>query len=109
MFLKLMGAMPGYIYAQDESGIYVNLFVGSRACVQLGGQKVLIKQATDYPWQGEVRITVAPAKASEFDLHIRIPAWCQGAIVARRLVSSSQPPAGRRRAPQGERKSDRES
>ena len=31
MFLKIMGAMPGYIYAQDEGGIYVNLFVGSRA------------------------------------------------------------------------------
>ena len=95
MFLKLMGAMPGYIYAQDESGIYVNLFVGSRACVQLGGQKVLMKQATDYPWQGEVRITVAPAKASEFDLHIRIPAWCQGPSSPDGLYqAANRPPDG---------------
>jgi len=78
MFLKLMGAMPGYIYAQDKSGIYVNLFVGSKAQIQVAGQNVVIKQVTDYPWQGEVKITVEPAKASEFDLHIRVPGWCQG-------------------------------
>ncbi len=78
MFLKLMGAMPGYIYAQDKSGIYVNLFVGSKAHIQLAGRKVVLSQTTDYPWQGDVKITVEPAKAGEFDLHIRIPAWCQG-------------------------------
>jgi DUF1680 family protein len=49
MFLKLMGAMPGYIYAQDKSGIYVNLFVGSRAQIQLAGRKVVLNQTTDYP------------------------------------------------------------
>jgi len=78
MFLKLMGAMPGYIYAQDESGIYVNLFVGSKAQLQLGDRKVVLNQTTDYPWQGDAKITVEPAKAGEFDLHIRIPGWCQG-------------------------------
>jgi DUF1680 family protein len=78
MFLKLMGAMPGYIYAQDKSGIYVNLFVGSRAQIQLAGRKVVLNQTTDYPWQGDVKITVEPARAGEFDLHVRIPRWCQG-------------------------------
>jgi DUF1680 family protein len=78
MFLKLMGAMPGYIYAQDKSGIYINLFVGSTAQVQLAGQNVVIKQVTSYPWQGEVNIKVEPAKTREFDLHVRIPGWCQG-------------------------------
>ena len=77
MFLKLMGAMPGYIYAQDKSGIYVNLFVGSKAQIQLAGRKVVLSQTTDYPWQGDVKITVEAAKAGEFDLHIRIPGWCQ--------------------------------
>jgi DUF1680 family protein len=78
MFLKLMGAMPGYIYAQDKSGIYVNLFVGSKAQLQLGGRKVVLNQTTDYPWQGDVIIKVEQAKAGEFDMHIRIPSWCQG-------------------------------
>jgi len=78
MFLKLMGAMPGYIYAQDKSGIYVNLFVGSKAQIRLADRKVFLNQTTDYPWRGNVKLTVEPAKASEFDVHIRIPGWCQG-------------------------------
>ena len=31
MFLKLMGWLPGYIYARDADGLYVNLFIGSGA------------------------------------------------------------------------------
>ncbi|HEY3855880.1 MAG TPA: beta-L-arabinofuranosidase domain-containing protein [Verrucomicrobiae bacterium] len=77
MFLKLMGAMPGYIYARDKTGIYVNLFVGSTAIIPLGHQTVTLKQTTDYPWQGTMNITVQPAKPAEFDLHIRIPGWSQ--------------------------------
>jgi DUF1680 family protein len=79
MLLKLMGAMPGYIYAQDQSGIYVDLFVGSTARIQLGGKTVRIRQTTHYPWNGDLKIVLESSKGDEFDLHIRIPGWCQGA------------------------------
>ena len=79
MFLKLMGAMPGYIYAQDKAGICVNLFVGSRARIQRDGKTVVLKQTTDYPWSGEVKITIESSQAGEFDLRFRIPGWCQAA------------------------------
>ncbi len=77
MFLKFMGAMPGYLFAQDEAGLYVNLFVGSRAKVRLAGTSVALRQKTRYPWQGVVEIAVDPKQPAEFDLRIRIPAWCQ--------------------------------
>lgn len=92
MFLKLMGAMPGYIYARDKAGIYVNLFVGSKAQIEVAGQKVAIEQATRYPWQGEVRIAVKPAKPASFDLHIRIPGWCQGPSVPDALYQAASRP-----------------
>jgi len=78
MFLKLMGAMPGCIYAQDKSGIYVNLFVGSKARVQFHGGEVLLSQATAYPWHGDVKVVVEKCKTGEFDLNLRIPEWCEG-------------------------------
>ncbi len=92
MFLKLMGAMPGYIYAQDKSGVYVNLFVGSKAQMQVGGRRVEIRQTTDYPWSGEVKFTLQPAKATEFALHIRIPGWCQGASSSEDLYHAESRP-----------------
>ena len=79
MFLKLMSGLPGYIYAQESDAVYVNLFVGSRAGVTLNGTKVNLRQMTRYPWDGHVKIAVEPEKPTEFDLFIRIPAWCQGA------------------------------
>lgn len=92
MFLKLMGALPGYIYAQDKTGIYVNLFVGSQANIQFSERTVQLKQTTDYPWNGDVKITIESAKAGEFDLHIRIPGWCQGAAAADDLYQASNRP-----------------
>lgn len=79
MFLKFTGAFPGFIYAKDAKGIYVNLFVGSETHIGLGkGQEVNIKQETEYPWKGSVSLTVTPQKATRFPLHIRIPGWAQG-------------------------------
>lgn len=82
MFLKLMGAMPGYIYATGADGIYVNLFVGSRASVEINGTPVTLKQSTKYPWNGSVRVSVEPASPAAFDLMLRIPAWCTGETVS---------------------------
>ena len=92
MFLKLMGAMPGYIYAQDATGIYVNLFVGSQAKIQFAGQAVRLKQTTDYPWNGDVKLALESAKAGDFDLRIRIPGWCQGATSPKDLYQPGSRP-----------------
>lgn len=76
MFLKIMGALPGYIYAQEPGAVYVNLFVGSRANLSINGVKVALQQATRYPWDGEVKLTVEPDHEIEFALNLRLPAWC---------------------------------
>lgn len=76
MFLKIMGALPGYICAQDDGGIYVNLFVGSRAEVRLPRSKVVLRQMTRYPWDGRIKLSVEPERDTEFALNVRLPAWC---------------------------------
>jgi len=77
MFLKIMGALPGYIYAQEPDAVYVNLFIGSRATLTLDATKVALRQETRYPWDGRVKIEVDPETPAEFDVLVRIPAWCQ--------------------------------
>jgi len=52
--------------------------VGSRAEARLPSGKVVLRQTTRYPWQGEVKIAVESDKPAKFDLHVRIPAWVQG-------------------------------
>jgi len=60
--------------------------------VQLPGGKVVLKQTTDYPWKGEVRITLETARAGEFDLHLRIPDWCQSPVSPEGLYHPSNRP-----------------
>jgi DUF1680 family protein len=81
MFLKLMGALPSYIYATDSDSIYVNLFVGSVARTEVNGAKLSIRQITRYPWQGASRIMVEPAQPASFAVMLRIPGWCSGQTV----------------------------
>jgi len=82
MFVKAMGALPGMIYSQGSDALYVNLFIGSRAKLQIGGQAVELQQQTDYPWDGEVTLTVTPEQAVEFTISLRIPGWCDDARLA---------------------------
>lgn len=76
MFLKIMSALPGYIYAQDTESVYVNLFIGSRASLAVRGVQVGLRQTTRYPWEGEVSLSVEPEKAVDFALNLRWPGWC---------------------------------
>jgi DUF1680 family protein len=79
MFLKMMGEMPSYIYAQDsQSNVYINLFVSSRATMNANGAAVTLSQQTNYPWDVRSKITVESAANARFDLCIRVPAWCEG-------------------------------
>lgn len=81
MFLKLMGALPGYIYATDADSFYLNLYVSSEATTTLKQQRLSIKQTSRYPWDGDVKVTINPAEPLAFNLMLRIPEWCYGATI----------------------------
>ena len=79
---RLLPSVPGYAYAQLHNTLFVNLFAGGTADVVLeGDHKVKVTQETQYPWDGDVKITLEPVKKTSFILAIRIPGWAQGSVV----------------------------
>jgi DUF1680 family protein len=65
---------PTWMYSKSDDGIYVNLYAGSTITVEnAGGTDVEMVQATDYPWNGKVVITVNPRTAKRFSLRMRVP------------------------------------
>jgi len=75
---RFIPAVPGYAYASGEGAIYVNLFMAGRATIDLDGQRVQLHQQTDYPWSGQVKIVVEPARDdAEFALKVRVPGWAR--------------------------------
>lgn len=89
--VRFIPALAGMIYATKDDTCFVNLYVNGNAEVAVAGQKVLLRQATDYPWFGEIKIDVNPSFASEFDLRLRIPGWAQGRPVPSDLYSFKEP------------------
>ena len=73
--VRFIPSIPGYVYAVRDDSLYVNLFIGGEGRADLAGQTVGIRQETNYPWDGGMKITVIPEQAGVFDLRLRIPGW----------------------------------
>jgi DUF1680 family protein len=85
---RFIASVPGYIYAQKQDNLYVNLFISSKTTIKLNQKtSVEISQKSDYPWDGNVTIQVTPAKKSSFALYLRVPGWAQNRPVPSDLYS----------------------
>jgi uncharacterized protein len=73
--------VPGYLYAQTDRDLYVNLYAASRATVRLKETTVRLSTETRYPWDGAVKITLTPENVATFSLRLRVPAWCRQATL----------------------------
>lgn len=69
---RLLASIGSYIYAADEKSAYVNLYIESDTCLDVGGRTVSISQTTAYPYDGEVKVAVS---AGCYALKLRIPGW----------------------------------
>ena len=78
---RFIPSLPGYVYAVKDKNLYVNLFLSNTATVNVGGKKVALSQQTNYPWDGDITITIDKSTAGEFALKIRIPGWLHGSVV----------------------------
>jgi uncharacterized protein len=80
---RFMASVPGYVYAERNDALWVNLFVASAADIKLdNGRTVHMTQETRYPWEGAVKMTVAPDQTAALTIHVRIPGWARNLPVA---------------------------
>ena len=55
---RFLPSIGNYIYGTSDKALWVNLFIGNTTEVTIDGKKVVMKQETDYPWDGLVKLTV---------------------------------------------------
>ena len=77
---RFIPSVGSYIYGTSAKALWVNLFIGSTAEFNMGKNKVSIKQETNYPWEGDVKLTLNSQLNKE--LRLRIPGWCKSYTVA---------------------------
>jgi len=73
---RFIASLPSKIYSVKENNIYVNLFASSEAELTVNNSVLKIKQKTNYPWDGNVKLALIPETTGKnFTLMIRIPGW----------------------------------
>lgn len=95
MFLKIMGKLPTLIYTASDHEIGVNLYIGSTLKTEVGTTPLTLTQSTDYPWEGDVEISIEPEATATFTLKLRVPWWCERSPSASDLYDiEGLPPSG---------------
>ncbi|MES2329031.1 MAG: glycoside hydrolase family 127 protein [Bacteroidota bacterium] len=78
--IRTIAEVGNYMYNIGDEGLYVNLYGGNTLATQLkDGSPIRLEQVTNYPWDGNIAITLKQAPVKETSIFLRIPAWCKKA------------------------------
>ncbi len=75
---RFLPSLPGYVYAHAGNELYVNLYVQGSGTIGMEKGPIRVRQQTDYPWNGGVKIELEMEEPRELALLLRIPGWARG-------------------------------
>lgn len=73
--VRTVAEVGNYAYAKSADAVWVNLYGGNTLSTDLQSGRVALRQVTNYPWEGSIRLTVEACPQGEFALNLRIPGW----------------------------------
>ena len=82
---RFIPSVPGYLYGVKDNNIFVNLFAANVSTIKVNGKDVILEETTEYPWNGDIKITVKKSNAKNANLLIRIPGWARNQVVPSNL------------------------
>lgn len=71
--VRTLASVSRYMYTVDENTVYCNQFASSEAKLQIGGRDAVLKQSTNYPYDGKITFEYV---GEPMTLYVRIPDWC---------------------------------
>ncbi|SFH24850.1 aceric acid hydrolase [Pedobacter insulae] len=81
--VRTIAEVSDYVYSTSAKGIWFNLYGGNNATVKLAdGTTVGLKQETNYPWDGNIKVTITETNAKAYALFFRIPGWTKNATIS---------------------------
>ena len=78
---RLLPSIPGYMYAQKDDNLYINLFINSNTDLTIRNKQVQVIQQNNYPWDGGLSFNINPTTATAFNVLVRIPGWAQNKAI----------------------------
>lgn len=72
---RTISCLPGYVYAVTDNAIHVVQYLATDATLRVAAGDVALRQSTDYPNDGHVRIEVLDCPDTTWTLALRRPSW----------------------------------
>ena len=91
---RILPALPEMIYLTGSNSLAVNLYTDSETKVLINNKYINIKQETDYPSSGHIKIELIPDSDIAFNLMLRIPAWSKKTVVVVNSEKIDATPSG---------------
>ena len=75
---RTLASLGGYFHSTGANDLWVHLYGQGRAKMKVDdGREVSLRQMTNYPWDGAVKLEIGLASPQRFTLHLRVPEWCE--------------------------------
>lgn len=74
---RLLASVPDYLFTTSAEGIQIQHLSAARAQIGLSTGEVRLDVRTGYPYDGSAQLVVETELTVEWELAVRIPAWCK--------------------------------
>jgi uncharacterized protein len=76
--MRLLASLSNYFVTHNSTGIQIHQYSNMEVAVDQNNQSpTTLKLDADYPWDGQVKITVKNGVEQGWTLALRVPGWCQ--------------------------------
>jgi DUF1680 family protein len=94
--VRAVAQLPTHTYTITDAGVDVNFYDRSHAALTLsGGEEVSLRMETEYPYEGQVSLTVEANAPVDFTLRLRLPGWCNNFLLSVNGQAVDSPAADR--------------
>lgn len=77
--LRTVGSIADYMYSTSENTIYAHCYMNAEGMIELDGKSIVLKQETNYPYEGTIALTTGTE--GSYTIALRIPAWASSAEI----------------------------
>ena len=80
--MRFLACIDQYAWTSSPRGLQLHQYMAGRVSHACANGEISLEVQTNYPWEGDVHISVSATPISPWELSVRIPAWCRAAHVA---------------------------
>jgi uncharacterized protein len=78
---RLIASIAEYIYSYDEDTLVIHQYISNKTSLSLNNESIDFEMRGSYLKDGKVKIDIYLDKSIEFAVKLRVPRWCDGAVI----------------------------